>query len=170
MKVDGEKEYPFRYQFTARNAEDITSGEIQKELDGEHSIFQIETSSGAPISFENFELENIKTGSIHTYSTNAEGNKKVKLKKGTYQLRVPSLYWNEHYLDSFDLRFVIGRKENMRITLKLAGETANRYEIHSKMELQDDEILEAVDCVKNQGNGTKKGCRVEGKYFVMIQI
>ena len=165
-KIDNSKEFPYEYCFQFENLEDSCTFQIIKKTGIKPSTFEFYDKNGNPVIFANVQLINLETDFKHLLTTEINGKTKIQLEKGKYRLEVfATLY------DDFRLDFEIDTEQFIELIIKLGlAPELEVYQIDSKTELNEREILEIMNCVKNNKNEYNSNCSDKNKYMIMMQI
>tara|TARA_R110002072_G_scaffold123375_2_gene258643 strand:+ start:2121 stop:2690 length:570 start_codon:yes stop_codon:yes gene_type:complete len=164
--VDKSEKYPFEYWLQFENLEDTCSYELNENPESQNSIFRLFDNHGDTIIFAYFKLINLESESDTMAISELNGETELELKNGKYRIEIRAVKY-----DNFNLDFEIknSRQVELKIKLGLAPEL-EIYQIDSKKELTESDILEIIECVRVNRNDFHKSCSDLKKYLIMMQI
>ena len=94
------------------------------------------------------------------------GETELQLENGKYRIEVEALKY-----DNFNLDFEIENSQQVELKIKLGlAPELEVYEIDSKKELTETEILEIIECVRVNRNDFHKNCSDLRKHRIMMHI
>lgn len=164
--VDEHEKYPYEYWFQFENTEDTCSYQLEKKSDKVNSTIRLVDNQGDTVVFANVKVINIANESETNLTSDINGNTELRLENGKYRIEVRALNY-----DTFNLEFEIenGQQIELNINLGLAPEL-EIYQIDSKTELNETEILQIIECVRINRNEYHKTCTDLKKYQIMMHI
>lgn len=164
--VDKSEEYAYEYWFQYENIEDTCSYQITKNPESKNSIIKLFDNLDDTVIFANIKLINLDNESETNLTSDFNGNTKIHLEDGKFKVEVMAMNY-----DNFSLEFEIrdGQQVELIIKLGLAPEL-EVYQIDSKKELSETDILEIIECVKVNRDDFLKICSDLKKYRIMMHI
>ncbi|SFT43403.1 Carboxypeptidase regulatory-like domain-containing protein [Lishizhenia tianjinensis] len=165
-KVDKNEDYPYEYWFQFENKEDTSSYQLTTKLNRENSTIRLIDNQGDTVIFANIKVINLAIESETNLTSDFNGNTQLRLENGKYRIEVKA----SNYAP-FNLEFEIGNGQqiDLNIILGLAPEL-EVYQIDSKTELEETEILEIIKCVRINRDDFHKICSNLKKYRIMMHI
>jgi len=164
--VDTTQEYPYEYWFQFQNIDDTCTYKLTEKSGQQNSLIEIYNNLGDTVIFASIRIQNVETGSLTNLISGLNGQSNIRLEKGKYKIEISAINY-----DKFNLEFEVDDEQyiDLKINLGLApGLTV--YEIDSKSELTENEILEIMECVKKNTNEFYQKCSDKNKYRVMLQL
>jgi len=164
--IDTTNQYPYEYWFQFKNLDDTCTYRLTKKSGQKKSIIELYNNQGDIVIFANIKIQDIETDSVTNLFSDFSGQANIHLEKGKYRIEVSAMNY-----DKFHLEFEVNNKQYMelKIHLGLAPELTV-YQIDSKSELTENEILEIMKCVKKNRNEYYKDCFDNKKYRIMMHI
>ena len=164
--VDKTEEYSYEYWFQFENLDDTCSFQLTEKIGKQPSTFEIFDNQNDAIVFANIRLENIETDSIINLHSDFNGKIEILLEKGNYKIEISAINY-----DNFELEIEVESEEFLEfiINLGLAPEL-EVYQIDSKVELEESEIIQIIDCVKMNRREFYENCSDKKRYRIIMQI
>lgn len=164
--VNKSGKYKYEYWFQFQNENDTSSYKLNIKEGNENSTFEFLDNQGNPLDH----LSILITSSENEVSTRwfADENGKINtlLENGKYSVRARALAY-----DDFKLEFEIGNDQFVEINVNVGlGRELTVYQINSKDKLNESEISEIMDCVKNNRVEFFKSCSNKKRYLISMQI
>jgi len=165
-KVDQNEEYPFEYWFQFENLEDTCSYKLTENLKSLNSVFKLTDNNGDPVILTNIKVINLESESETYLISDFEGMTELQLENGKYRIEVTTLLF-----DKFSTDFKIKNNQQVELKIKLGRAPGLEvYQLDSKKELLETEILEIIECVRANINDFSKSCSNLKKYRIMMHI
>ena len=169
--IDNTKEYVYQYIFSFQNEDDNNEFNIIEIANSNSTelIGYIYDKLNNPISAASIVL--ISKSKIFEKKLQADftGVFKVDLPIGSYMIEI-----DYPEFDKFTTEFTIQKNFTTQFKVNLGlGEEIRNYQIDSKNELKNDEILNIIECVSNKRkskNFKAFQCSEKEKFIVSIQI
>jgi len=171
ISVDKTKEYGFEYHFSFQNEEDNNEFKtIEKENSkGTELIGKILDKLNNPISGANIKITSKDKSLNKELHADFDGKFKTELPTGEYSIEI-----NYIGFDQLKKDFFIKEKTSKEFKINLGlGQELRIYQIDSKAELTEKEILEIIKCVnlnRKLKNFSTEKCSNREKYILTIQI
>jgi hypothetical protein len=109
---------------------------------------------------------NLESESETNVISEFNGETELQLENGKYRIEVEALKY-----DNFNLDFEIENSQQVELKIKLGlAPELEVYEIDSKKELTETEILEIIECVRVNRNDFHKNCSDLRKHRIMMHI
>jgi len=164
--VDKNEEFAYEYWFQFENIEDTCSYTQTKNLESRNSVFKLLNNQGDTVMFANIKVINLESQAETNLISEFNGETELQLENGKYRIEVRAINY-----DNFNLDFEIenGKQVELKIILGLAPEL-EVYQIDSKKELTETEILEIIECVRVNRSDFHKSCSDLNKYRIMMHI
>ena len=164
--VDKSEKYPFEYWFQFENLEDTCSYELTENLESQNSVFKLTDTQGDTVIFANIKVINLESESETNVISEFNGETELQFENGKYRIEVEALKY-----DNFNLDFEIENSQQVELKIKLGlAPELEVYEIDSKKELTETEILEIIECVRVNRNDFHKNCSDLRKHRIMMHI
>ena len=170
-KVDNTKEYGFEYWFSFQNEDDDNEFKIIEKKNSKRTEIngQISDKLNNPISGAFIKIISKDKSLNKELYADFDGNFKMELPPGEYSIEI-----NYIGFDQFKKIFCIKEKSSKEFKINLGlGEELRIYQINSKTELTENEILEIIKCVninRKIKNFSTEKCSNREKYILTIQI
>ncbi|MDA9946005.1 hypothetical protein N9W22_06260 [Schleiferiaceae bacterium] len=164
--VDENEEYPFEYWFQFENLEDTCSYKLTENPVSLNSVFKLTDNNGDPVILTDIKVINLESESETYLISDFDGVTELQLDNGKYRIEVTTLIY-----DKFNTDFEI--KNNQQVELKIKLGRAPElvvYQLNSKKELIETEILEIIECERANLNDSNKRCSDLKKYRIMMHI
>ncbi len=164
--VDKNEKYPYEYWFQFENLEDTCSCQVYKRSGRQNTIIKLLDNQGENVIFANIKLINIEKAFETNLISELNGKAELHLESGKYRIEVRAMNY-----DNFNMEIDIenGQQLELSIKLGLAPELVV-YQIDSKKELKENEILEIIECVRINRNKYWETCSDLKKYRIMMHI
>jgi hypothetical protein len=164
--VDKSEKYPYEYWFQFDNLYDTCTYELTKKSGVQNSLIELHNNQGDTVIFANIRIQNIETDSVTTVISGINGQTKIRLDKGKYKVEISAMNY-----DKFNLEFEVNNEQylELKINLGLALELTV-YQIDSKSELNEMEIIKIIECVKSNRKDFYENCSENKKYRVLMHI
>jgi len=162
--VDEKEEYPYEYWFQYENKEDTCSYQKSTNPESQISVFRLLDNQGDTIMFSNIKVINLENKTETNLTSDYNGNSELILENGKYRIEIRAMNY-----DNFNLEFENEQQVELNINLGLAPELTV-YQIDSRKELTETEILEIIECVRVNRNDFYKNCSDLKKYRIMMHI
>ena len=164
--VDKNKEYPYEYWFQFKNVEDTCSHQLKKKSESKMSSIRIFDNQDVTVNFANIQVINIENDSETNLIPKFNGNTELRLENGKYRIEVRAMNY-----DNFNLEFGIENDKQIELNIKLGlAPELEVYQIDSRTELRETEILELIECVRINRDDYYKICSDLKKYRIMMHI
>jgi hypothetical protein len=166
QNVDKTKEYSYEYWFHLDNIDDTSSFEIIKLTGVQKSTIEVRDNHNDTIMLANIRIKAVETDSVTNLISNFDGEVRFNLTKGQYKLQISATGY-----DSIELEFEIEKDQYImfKVNLGLGSETIV-YQINSKPELTEDQIMQIIDCVKSNRGLFLEKCSLENKYLITMHL
>ena len=157
------------YRFSFQNEDDITEyNTLFINNCGKTKLFlNIKDKSGRTL-IANIRITN-EAGEEETFYSDIEGNLKIELKEGSYDLEVSDVM-----SDDFKTNFTLINNECLQFNIQLGrGPEIDPFIIMSKKVLSDKQIIKIINCVKkhrNQIDFNLSKCSKKGRYSLLMEI
>ena len=164
--VNEKEAYPYEYWFQYENKEDTCTYQQINNIESQNSVIKLLDNKGDTVIFANIKLINLDTDTETNLISDYNGKSEFRLENGKYRIKISAMNY-----DNFNLEFEIenGQQMELNITLGLAPELTV-YQIDSKKELTENEILEIIDCVRVNRNDFYNYCSDLKKYQIVMHI
>lgn len=165
-RIDKSSKFKYEYWFQFENEGDSSSYSFKKNAGKSISTIQITDNSGDTVIFATMRIKDLDNDTSFIIITDFNGLGKLMLKPGKYSLEISAPNY-----DKFTFDFMIEEDEffNLNVKLGLAPELTV-YQINSKTELNEGEILTIMKCVKENRQEFYKNCSDQKKYYVTMHI
>lgn len=164
--VDTTQEYGYEYWFQFQHLDDTSAYQLTKESGKQSSTIELFNNEGEAIWAALIRLKSLATDSVNHFISDLSGRASMVLQKGAYQMTVTAFGY-----DKFELEFEveIGQYVGLRINLGLASELTV-YQINSKIELDESEVLQIIYPVKKNREEFHRCCSPKNRYRITMQI
>jgi hypothetical protein len=116
--------------------------------------------------FANVKVINLENKNETNLISEINGKTGLQLENGKYRIEVRAMNY-----DNFNLNIEIENGEQVELTIKLGlAPELGVYQIDSKKELTETEILEIIECVRVNRDDFHKICSDLKKYRIMMHI
>lgn len=164
--VDENKEYPYEYWFQFENKDDTCSHQLTTKANRGNSTIRLIDNQGDAVVFANIKVINIASESETNLNSDFNGDTELRLENGKNRIEVRALNY-----DTFNLEVEIGNDQQIDLNIKLGlAPELEVYQIDSKTELKETEILEIIECVRKNRDDFCKICSDLKKYRIMMHI
>lgn len=164
--VNENEKFPYEYWFQFENIEDTCSYIQTKNLESENSVFKLLDNQGDIVKFANIKVINLDNDRETNLTSDYKGYSELLLENGKFRIEIRAINY-----DNFNLEFEIENTEQVELTIKLGlAPELEVYQIDSKKELTETEILEIIECVRINRDDFHKICSDFKKYRIMIHI
>ena len=164
--VDKNEEYPYEYWLQFENLEDTCSYQQTTNLESQNSVIKLLDNKGDTIMFANIKVINLENDTETNLTSDYKGYSELFLENGKYRIEIRAMNY-----DNFNLEFEIENSEQVELTIKLGlAPELEVYQIDSKKELTETDILEIIECVRVNRDDFNKICSDLKKYRIMIHI
>ena len=165
-KIDKNSKFSYEYWFQFENADDNNSYSIKKVEGKPQSIIQLTDNKENNINFATIEIKNLKNDSISKIVTDFDGLGKLQLEPGKYNMEISAVNY-----DKFSVEFSIVENIYLELNIKLGlAPELTIYQINSKTELSEAEILKIMKCVNENRQNFYKNCSEQNKFYISMQI
>lgn len=163
-KVHEFEVYGHEYWFQLENIEDTSTYDLKKSLGDESSIIYLRDKNEAPIDLTSIQIRNLKTGMETSKFTDLEGKCQLLLEEGKYEIQVSVINY-----DPFELVVDLAKNKHINLTIKLGLAFEEIvYQIESKDELEELEIIKIMNCVKKSKDQFYEKCSHKEKYLISV--
>lgn len=160
------EEYPYEYWFQFENLEDTCSYQQTTNLESQNSVFKLLDNQGDTVILANIKVINLEKETETNLTSDYKGSSELRLENGKYRIEVRTINY-----DNFNLEFEIENEQQVELNIKLGlAPELTVYQIDSKKELTETEILEIIECVRVNRNDFHKNCSDLKKYRIMMHI
>lgn len=165
-RIDENSKFKYEYWFQFENADDSTLYSFKKIEEKSISKIRITDNKGNIINFATIEIKNLRNDSLSKIVTDFDGIGKLQLEPGKYSMEISAMNYDKC---TFDFNIVKNIFFELNIKLGLAPEL-KIYQINSKTELNEAEILTIMKCVNENRQNYYKNCSEQNKFYVSMQI
>jgi hypothetical protein len=165
-RIDKISKFKYEYWFQFENADDSSSYNFKKTDGKSLSTIQLTDNKGDMVVFATIKIKDLENDTSFIIVTDFDGLGKIQLKPSKYNMEITALNY-----DKFIFDFSVFENENFNLKVKLGlGPESDVYQINSKVELKEKEILTIINCVKENRQDYYKKCLDQKRYYVMMHI
>jgi hypothetical protein len=162
--IDEKSKFKYQYWFKFENTEDISSYNLKKIES--ISTIRLTDNKGNIINFPTIEIKDLRNDSLSKIVTDFDGLGKLQLKPGKYSMEISAINY-----DKFTVDFSIIENNFFELNIKLGlAPELTVYQINSKTELNETEILTIMKCVNENRQNFYRKCSESNKFYVSMQI
>ena len=165
-RIDEKSKFKYEYWFQFENADDISSYSLKKIEGKSTSTIRLTDNKGNIINFATFEIKDLRNDCLSKIVTDYDGLGKLQLEPGKYSMEISAMNYDKF---TVDFNIVENIFFELNIKLGLAPELTI-YQINSKTELNEAEILTIMKCVYENRQNYFKNCSEQSKFYVSMQI
>ena len=164
--VDKSEKYPYEYWFHFDHAEDTSSYQLIKKSGIQNSTLELFNNRGDSIDFAVIKLINIEKETERVLFYEFDKKTELSLENGKYRIEIRSTNY-----DNFNLEFETENDQQIKLAVNLGlAPELEVYQIDSKIELKENEILEIIECVRLNRNVSFDSCSNLKKYRIVMHI
>ena len=165
-RIDKSSKFKYEYWFQFENSDDSSTYSFKKFEGNSISTIQLTDNKGDTIIFAPIKIKNLDNDSIVKILTDINGIGKLQLKPGKYTMLIPAVNY-----DTFSFDFSIIENEFFKLNVKLGlAPELEVYQINSKTQLIEIEILTIQKCVKENRQDFYKNCSDQKKFYISMHI
>ncbi|MEO8516685.1 MAG: carboxypeptidase-like regulatory domain-containing protein [Flavobacterium sp.] len=165
--INAESDFKYEYWFQFENKDDNPSYNFEKTEGNSISTIKLTDNKGEAIIFARINIKNLDNGALTNLFTDSNGKDELILKSGRYNIEITAMNY-----DNLSFNFSISEHEIFKLNAKLGlSPQLTVYQINSKNELKEDEIIKIMNCVKvNGGRNFYERCSDNKRFYVSMQI
>jgi hypothetical protein len=142
-RINESSKFKYEYWFQFENEDDTSSYIINNSKVNNISTIQVTDNKGNKVSFATITIKEVNNDSVFMMVTDVYGLGQISLKKGKYTILVSAVTFDTY---KFDLSINENAFFGLNIKLGL-GPELTVYQINSKTELTEADILTIIKCV-----------------------
>lgn len=164
-QIKSDEKYKYEYWFHFDNSDDSCSYDFKKFRGDKKSKIRLNDNYGQPVMSARIRLKDTDRDTfINVLDIN--GLSQIQLGPGKYAIDIAAAGY-----DRFSLNFSILEKEFIRLSVKLGmTQELATYQINSKVELDESEIVSIINCVKRNRQNFYRICSDRDRYYVLMHI
>ncbi len=165
-RIDEKSKFKYEYWFQFENADDSSSYSLKKIEGKSISTIRLTDNKANIINFATIEIKNLRNDSLSKIVTDFDGLGKLQLEPGKYGMEISAMNYDKFTVDFSILENIFFE---LNIKLGLAPELTI-YQLNSKTELNETEILTIMKCVNENRQNFYRNCSERNKFYVSMQI
>lgn len=165
-RIDEKSKFKYEYWFQFENADDSSSYSFKKIEGKSISTIRLADNKGNTINVATIEIKNLRNDSLSKIVTDFDGLGQLQLEPGKYSMEISAMNYDKLTVDFNILENIFFE---LNIKLGLAPELTI-YQINSKAELNETEILTIMKCVNENKQRFYRNCSEKDKFYVSMHI
>ena len=164
--IDTSQKYSYQYWIHIDSANTKNEYDLKLNTGDQNSTIFISDFRGDTLLFHNLRIIKLTDDFDTIINSNSHIVKDLKLSKGTYRVEIYSVDYDDFKVE-FDLED--DQYFTLNVSLNLVS-YMKEYQIESISELQESEIMQIIDCVRNNPHEYFFVCPKEDSYYITVQI